>query len=478
MPPCKSITAKSKKFWVIVLATNSIMAYALAQNFIFSTILLGALSGIILLEMPASVWVTAAVLSATLSRFLECYIGVPGIVNFVHFPIALVGALYAVYHGEGRSQTGKTIGTGLAIFLLWSYISLFVNSGELFRPFMAWLVFLEPFLIIYALLKARPSVEGVRMLWGVLIFILLIQIPTGFAQFILLGAGDFVQGTFAGMGAGHHVCGGLVLVGALLCVVRGLYSSIMIARWQWLGIAAILFVIAVLSDSRQMIVAFLPCLLYALLISNKIQIKTVLFLTPLVVLTGLIATYLHSGLSAAVSLEKLLYGFEVKARVLEFIIGLQSERPWSLLLGLGGGNSVGRVAFLSMAAKASSPIQLLGLSASPTAQEIWLLSPELSPVYARGSSAYGVKSTWLALYGDFGPLGLGLYLWMSIRVWLELKKGSGWESISARAAILLAATLGVSYSWMEEPGFVLPVALIVGLAIVSHRHRAVEGQTE
>lgn len=79
--------------------------------------------------------------------------------------------------------------------------------------------------------------------------------------------------------------------------------------------------------------------------------------------------------------------------------------------------------------------------------------------------------------GDLGLVGLGFYVWMGWQLWQHLKKRRGWETAAARAALVMAGILGMLYSWLEEPGFALTVALIVGLALNTseNQHGSVEG---
>jgi hypothetical protein len=75
-------------------------------------------------------------------------------------------------------------------------------------------------------------------------------------------------------------------------------------------------------------------------------------------------------------------------------------------------------------------------------------------------------SSWTALLGDLGLLGLGLYLWMACTLWHCLKV-RGWQTAVAKSALLMSCLLGIIYSWLEEPAFTLLVALVVGLALTA-----------
>jgi hypothetical protein len=97
---------------------------------------------------------------------------------------------------------------------------------------------------------------------------------------------------------------------------------------------------------------------------------------------------------------------------------------------------------------------LLALSASD-----WLLG---------SSSVWSGIASWLALFGDLGFLGLGLYLWMSLILWRHLTAKHRWPVGVAKAVLVMAGLLGVVFSWLEEPGFTLLAALVVGLGLIAN----------
>lgn len=136
------------------------------------------------------------------------------------------------------------------------------------------------------------------------------------------------------------------------------------------------------------------------------------------------------------------------------------------LLGLGPGNSVSRVSLMGMESyvKRQSPVFLLGLTPAPATQEILTLTQ--SDWLFSASSAWSGISSWLGLFGDLGLVGVAVYLWMCVHIWRALGRVRTWQSQAARASLVMAALLGGIYSWLEEPGFTMVVALLVGLALI------------
>ena len=79
---------------------------------------------------------------------------------------------------------------------------------------LSWLLFAEPFLLLYAIMKSSPFVMN-KLLQKLALIIPVAQIPFSIYQALHIGIGDSVQGTFAGQGAGHHVMGAISLLGVL-----------------------------------------------------------------------------------------------------------------------------------------------------------------------------------------------------------------------------------------------------------------------
>ncbi|HVW87603.1 MAG TPA: hypothetical protein VHB50_23105, partial [Bryobacteraceae bacterium] len=51
----------------------------------------------------------------------------------------------------------------------------------------------------------------------------------------------------------------------------------------------------------------------------------------------------------------------------------------------------------------------------------------------------------------------------------EIRRSHTWQGYAATGTMLSAGLLGLFYSWLEEPGFMLPIAVSAGLAMVGRR---------
>ena len=56
-------------------------------------------------------------------------------------------------------------------------------------------------------------------------------------------------------------------------------------------------------------------------------------------------------------------------------------------------------------------------------------------------------------------------------LWRNLKGSSQWQISTAKGVLIMAGLLGGIYSWLEEPGFTLLIALVVSLGLISSREK-------
>lgn len=454
----------------LAMAAGLLTGWTIVKAPILTWVALGGIAGLLMVQLPAYIWVGAAVLSATLSRLVVAIDLAPSMLNFVHFPLTLGAVFVAVVYGTHRSAAATSIAVGALALLLLSLISWLFNGGEFLRPVLNWLVFLEPFFIIYALTGSRLQAHQRTELWVLVLAITFLQLPLTIWQKLTVGSmdPDLVQGTFIGLGAGHHVAGGVALLGTLVCTARGLSTTATMQRLAWLTAGALLFIIPVLSDAKQNIAAFLP-VLGLLLVSFHVRWVALMAAVPVLALTLFIAFTTYEPLQAITSSSSVERGLQAKTQGMRIVANHLSENPAGWPFGLGPGNSVSRVALMGMERylKPDSPVALLGLGLAPTTQQIWQMGAEASQGWLfSGSSVWTGISSWIALLGDLGLMGLSLYLWMSWTLWRHLQAiHRHWQTTAAKSVLLMTSLLGLIYSWLEEPAFTLLVALVVGLGL-------------
>lgn len=130
-----------------------------------------------------------------------------------------------------------------------------------------------------------------------------------------------------------------------------------------------------------------------------------------------------------------------------------------------------RVALLSTGGllEKASPVAFLDFRLAAATRDIIHLAARSDPLFG-SSSAWSGVSSWLGLFGDFGIVGLLVYLGLSVYVWRQVRRRKSWGASAAQAVLLTAAMLGAMFSWLEEPGFTLVVALIAGLVLTEDTH--------
>jgi hypothetical protein len=431
--------------------------------------MIGALFGVLLLQFPVYAWVSAAVLAAMLSRLAVATGVVPALINFFHFPLTLGAVLVAVTGGTPQHSLGRPLGIGVGGLLVLSLVSWAFNGGEWFRPVLSWLVFLEPFLLLYALLKVPPPPGKAQLLWWLPLGVPFLQVPLALWQAIPRGVGDHVQGTFLGMGAGHHAAGAVALTGTLICTAKGLSAPAFNVRLKWLLAGMLLCMVPVLADAKQNIAAFLPALL--VLLSTFAQFRKSImriFITlPIFAAALWIASSYYPPLQRLTDRTVIDNALQAKGQSLTITAQWLSKTPWGWLIGVGPGNSVSRVALMGIERylNPNSPVALLGLSAAPLTREIWGM--EMVGGSLGKSSVMKGTYSWAGLFGDLGLIGLGLYLGLTWKIWRHLRVRRTWQADAARAALIMAGLSGVIFSWLEEPGYMLIVAPLVGLGLLT-----------
>jgi len=437
--------------------------------------LAGAALALLLLLAPSHIRIGATVLAATGSRLLVATGYFPESLNFFHFPLVLLVALVAATEATPHSSLRRALGYGLLALLAACLLSWIVNGGQPMRPLLDWLVFAEPILLIYALAAMPPDPRMMKALWGLALALPFVQLPLAVYQSLSRGVSDLVQGLFLGMGAGAHVAGGLTLVGSLICLARAIESAKLKAGSFWLLGGALLFLVAVLADAKQVIIAFFPSLLLMLLGLVKLRWSRAVVALP--VLAGIIlgAFSYYRPLQMVLDWTLISRGVLGKVQAFAVIASRFSSSPGAWIFGLGPGNTVSRVALMGLESfvKPDSSVHLLGLIPARTTIELWSLTS--SNWLFSSSSVWSSVSSWLGLFGDLGLVGFGLYLWMCLRIWRGISSKAVWQTRVARAVLLMCGLLGFMFSWLEEPGFTIPVSLVVGLGLIIGQAREAEG---
>jgi hypothetical protein len=428
--------------------------------------LVGLLTAVALFECSAIFWAVGAVAAATLSR-VAVAVGAPHFLNFLHFPL-VVGAFGVALLKAPSSPTANAIKKCIWIFLALNIVSWLVNGGELLRPVLNWLVITEPFLLLYVLVATPTTSRTASLLWKLLLGVCFLQVPLGMYQRVFVSGGnpDLVQGTFIGSGTGAHVSGAVAMLGVTALVCLGAASKASRFRiFYFLG-AVPLFGLAVVADAKQAIVAFIPGLFFGILKITKIRPSAIIVPVTFLGITLYAAFHFYKPLQKVGEHGLVSGGFQGKMFGFLTILSAMGETPTGWLIGLGPGNSVSRVALMTPDAQldATSAVATLGLKTAPLTRK--LLYASHGNWLWKSSSAWAPECSWFGLIGDLGLIGTAVYLWMLRVAWRAAARQGGWLGPSATGTVIAMVLLGGVYSWLEEPGFTLMVALLLGLAIL------------
>ena len=132
------------------------------------------------------------------------------------------------------------------------------------------------------------------------------------------------------------------------------------------------------------------------------------------------------------------------------------QSPLNWLLGLGPGHTVSRLGawflrdFAAILGPLGSTRTPIGADAMDFVANFWLTS---------GSSLFSPIFGWAGIWGDLGLLGLGSYLYLGYLTW----KHFGLDN-SLKVTLLSIFIMGLIFTQMEEPGYMLSIAYILGLS--------------
>ncbi|WP_414549654.1 hypothetical protein [Anabaena sp. CCY 0017] len=369
---------------------------------------------------------------------------------------------------------------GIFIFLVAVLASALWNNTGLINAIVSFMMLCEPFIFLLAIVCIPMSSESITRIKRWLICSALINFVLAAVQKPLIDAGklyangfngtDGCGGVFFISGAGNYVSASVSVAVALYFFTNEktfpLWSrilAIIAAFWQ------VLF-----SDSKQLLLAYLIAWGLLIIVNSKDIGKTIKLLSA-------IAIFGYGFLWCVQNLEAFaaftawarpeLYGPDGVAWYAKFysvraiLSHYQSSLNW--LFGLGPGHTISRLGawFLQDYWSILGP---LGATTTPIGQEamefvssFWL---------TLGSSLFSPIFGWAGIWGDLGVLGLGAYLFLSYLAWQNF----GLDD-SLKVTLLAVFVLGFIFTQMEEPGFMLSIAFILGLA---WQERRLKKQTE
>jgi hypothetical protein len=385
----------------------------------------------------------------TFSRVFEVILGLPAIINLLHFPLVLLIFILTL---NKISNKKNTLILGIIILFVTILFSGFINAAGIINVFLEFLLFAEPFLLLIIIVNIDYSKESIHKLGKWIIFFGLIQIPFAFYQYIAWDGthlrSDIVKGTFLGMGAGHHVMGAI----AIICAIYLLYSFNTKPYWLKYIFALSLFSLPILSDAKQAILAFLVS--YVLLSFTKIKnpkkfIKYALITLLFIIITFKIISIFFSG-SYWAQEGVIISGLKDKFDMFS-VLNSNHKSFIGWVFGLGPGHTAGRLAF--MLPEYFGLLIPYGATISPITNQIW----QSGHYSAKQSSLFNPFFSWAGVLGDIGIIGFLVYICL---LWILYHKYCK-DDIS-KIFLMSIFVFGWIFVWLEEPNFMLYIVAVIG----------------
>jgi hypothetical protein len=392
----------------------------------------------------------------------------PSAINFLHFvaiPLACLSVLTT-----SRSKDPKQVAIsqqlliGIFLFFTVTIASSFINDAGIINAILSFLLLGEPFILILTIVCMPMSEEGFQRFRTWIIRFATINLLLAYVQKYVLGLDRFaglednIKGLFIGQGAGHVIGGSVAMTFAVYYFVIAKTKPL----WFRIAMAFACFNHMVISDAKQVLISFILGYVLLYLLNIKDIGKTITYLTLGLVFSGIFywAIYNIEALHAfTVWIRPEIYGPDGEATRLKFaafrIVPTYFTSPLNWLFGLGPGHTVGRLGGWMLDGYWNL-LQPLGATKHPASTDVWRAVAQ--SWLGDQSSMFSPLFGWAGIWGDLGLLGLAAYLYLGFLVWhyvcvTDLNK----------YLLLTVFVFGLVFSQLEEPGYTLFIASMIGL---------------
>lgn len=428
-----------------------------------------------------STLILVAFATAFLPRIITS-LGIPKPLNFLHFITIPFACILAI--SQSRSKDPKQINiswliiAGLLIYLTVMTASALINQAAVINLVIDYLLKVEPFLLLLAIISVPLSIQSYEFIRKWLIRFCFSHIFLVYGQYFLFmvlgrhpkaGNPDYVQGIFYESGSGH-------VVGASVGLTFGLYyflSAKAAPTWLRISVLFATFWGMLLADAKQVLFTFLIAGVILFITKTKDIIEALKYLISGLIL-GAAFMWCVQNVPAFGAfntwMRPEIYGPDGEATLLKTaslrIIPTFYESPLNMFLGLGPGHTVGRLGGW-MLREYEDLLAPLGSSVHPASGAVWNAVGE--SWLGDQSSMFSPLFGWAGIWGDTGLFGLGSYLFLFVLVLCYLCKDD-----FSKLCWLTVVAHGLIFSQMEEPGFMLFIVMIIGLQWQQKRIRELQ----
>jgi hypothetical protein len=419
--------------------------------------------------IPNSILLILAFSTAFFPRVLDA-LGVPAAVNFVHFAIIPLTCGFVLLQSRTKDPNQIAIAQlfffAIAALLTIITASAFLNNAGAINVILDFLLLGEPFLLLLAIIGIPMSESSQTRFRNWLMGFAIVNLLFAFFQaFVLrlniINNADFIEGVFIGQGSGH-------VVGGAVSMTFGAYYLTCVKHhplWMRLSVMVAVLVHIVVSDTKQVLAIFLASLLIMVFLKGNNISKLIQYLAIGVVsitLTIAAAFTVFRALRIWANVDVQQQGLELKLSAFPIIIS-HFHSPLNWLLGLGPGHTVGRLGGW-MIDKYSGLLGPFGVTYTSIGQQVWDVTA--ASWLGNKSSWFTPLFGWAGIWGDLGFLGLAAYLCLWWLVWKKLC-----HTDISKFFVLTILCFGFILSQIEEPGYMLFMASIIGLCWQEHRLR-------
>lgn len=422
-----------------------------------------------------SILAIAAFSTGFYSRIFCSITRAPSALNHLHFLVVpfVTAVILSTAKPRDRQQiaTVQSLLVGLMGLLTVIIASALLNEAGLVNAIFSFIILGGPFMLLSAIVYLPMSPESFGQFRQWIIKSSFANMLLAFIQWPLLKFGkikaggldetDGMAGVFFVSGAGNYVSSTVSLYFA--------YYYFLFAKEapQWLRgltVFGALFQLQ-LSDSKQILFALFLGLGLVILLNVKNPAKTLMYGISLILLVCLFFWCVENvdiGFFAA--FKNYIYkggawgpnGEAPRIKPIAFkIIVSYFQSPFNWLLGLGPGHTVGRLGGWLLKENWAI-LGPLGATRHPASEEV--LYEYYHSWLALESTMFCPMFGWAGIWGDFGFVGLGAYLFLAWTVWRNLC----YDNFS-KFLMLSTAMLGFIFTQMEEPGHMLYTASLIGL---------------
>jgi hypothetical protein len=394
----------------------------------------------------------------------------PSLVSLYYLVIVPVIAIFILVKTRVRDRLQITIAKellfALGIFFGVNIASAILNEAGFINAFLNFLFFTIHFLFLIALISLSLTKEQLQQLRNFIIFASFTNLLLALFQGVTIRSGnpDDVKGVFIGGGAGH-------VLGTSVSLTFGIFYLVTaknVPLW-FRGVVALATLVHMnMADAKQVMLFFMVAGVLFLLLKLKDISKVITYLIPTALFFYVFywATQNIPALNAFNTwMRPEIYGPDGEATLLKTatfrIVPTFYHSPLNHLLGLGPGHTVGRLGGW-MLDNYASLLTPLGSTTHPASAAVWKASS--ASYLGNQSSMFSPLFGWAGIWGDLGWLGLISFACIWFVVWHRLC-----VSDASKFLVLTPLVSGFIFTQMEEPGYMIYVAMIVGFWWHDHR---------